>query len=454
MHFGLEQYVPLVLYMGAAVAFLLSLFWRPQAGLYFLIPLLPMQTIRYRIMDLPLGNKLIDILLLGVILGAVFKGGFRLEKTPLNKVLLVFGIFCYIQLWRGAFFLNSDLPLSIGDPRFSNWKNYMVMFIIFVVAVNVIKDVKQIKIIVVLMCLSVLAVDKGFYSTMSDRDLSHFSYEVRDGGPLGYAGVNGVATFEAEFMLFLLGMSAMQKRKSLKLGMWALAAFSGYCLLFSFSREAYAGILVGLLFLGLLKQRWLLIALTVFLFSWQTLVPTSVRERVDMTYDKNDQQLDTSAQDRVTLWNDAMDLFHQNPAIGAGFDTYQWQHRVGIYTDTHNYFLKVLVETGVIGLLFFLFILAKMTRSGLKLFNSARDPFLQSIGLGFALLMAGVFVVNFFGDRWLYVEVNGFLWVLLACVVRGQMIENQRASEPAAAGTARVASNESLIAEEEEPVYA
>ena len=52
-------------------------------------------------------------------------------------------------------------------------------------------------------------VDKGYYGTMSDRDLSHFSYEVRDGGVLGYAGVNGVATFEAEFMLFLLGLSAI-----------------------------------------------------------------------------------------------------------------------------------------------------------------------------------------------------------------------------------------------------
>ncbi|MGC2697696.1 MAG: O-antigen ligase family protein [Candidatus Angelobacter sp.] len=453
MHFGLEQYVPLALYLGAMVAFLLSLFWRPQAGLYFLISLLPMQTIRYRIMDLPLGNKLIDILLLGVVLGAIFKGGFKLVKTPMNKVLLFFGIFCYVQLWRGAFFLNSDLPLSLGDPRFSNWKNYMVMFIIFAVAVNVIKEVKQIKIIVVLMCLSVLAVDKGFYGTMSDRDLSHFSYEVRDGGPLGYAGVNGVATFEAEFMLFLLGMSALQKRKSLKVAMWALAAFSGYCLLFSFSREAYAGILVGLLFLGLLKQRWVLIALAVFLFSWQTLVPTSVRERVDMTYDKNEQQLDTSAQDRVTLWNDAMNLFHQDPALGAGFDTYEWQHRVGIYTDTHNYFLKVLVETGVVGLLFFLFVLAKASRLGLKLFKSAQDPFLQSIGLGFTLLMACVFVVNFFGDRWLYVEVNGFLWVLLACVVRGQMIENQRAIEAANTSVAEIAEDASPTAEEE-PVFA
>lgn len=454
MHFGLEQYVPWVLYAGAAVAFLLSLFWRPQIGLYFLVPLLPLQTIRYRIMDLPLGNKLIDILLLGVILGAVFKGGWRMEKTPMNKLLLLFGIFCYIQLWRGAFYLNLEMPLSLGDPRFSNWKNYMVMFIIFAVAVNVIKDVKQIKIIVFLMCLSVLAVDKGFYGTMSDRDLSHFSYEVRDGGPLGYAGVNGVATFEAEFMLFLLGMNALQKRKSLKVAMWSLAAFSGYCLLFSFSREAYAGILVGLLFLGLVKQRWVLVALALFFFSWQTIVPTAVQERVLMTYDKDDQQLDTSAQDRVALWNDAMDLFHQNPVFGGGFDTYRLQHRVSIYTDTHNYFLKVLVETGVVGLMLFLYILAKASRLGLKLYRSAQDPFLQAIGLGFALMMACVFVVNFFGDRWLYVEVNGFLWVLLACVVRGQMIENQRAAATQTAGAAELPAGDQQLVHVEESVFA
>jgi O-antigen ligase len=429
VHLGLEQFVPLSLYFAAIVAFLLSLFWRPQVGLYFLIPLLPLQTMRYRLLDYPLGNKLIDMMLLAVVLGAVFKGNFRFAKTPMNKLLVLFGIFCYVQLWRGAFYLNTDFPLAISDPRFSNWKNYMVMFILFAVVVSVIKDVKQIKIIVVLMCLSVLFVDKAYYGNMSGRDLTHFSYEVRDGGMLGFAGVNGVATFEAEFMLFLLGLAAFQKRKSLKLALWGLFAFSGYCLLFSFSREAYAGILVGLLFLGLMKQRWVLIALVAFMMSWQSLVPASVQERILMTYDKNEQTLDTSAQDRVEIWNDAMNLFHQNPVVGAGFDTYQYQHRVGIYTDTHNYFLKVMVETGILGLLFFLYLLGKASRQGVTLFYSARDPFLRSLGLGFTLLMACVFVVNFFGDRWLYIEVNGFLWVLLACVIRGQMIENEKAQE-------------------------
>jgi O-antigen ligase len=325
----------------------------------------------------------------------------------------------------------------------------MVLFILFAIVASTIKDVKQIKIVILLMCVSVLLVDKGFYGNMSGRDVSHFSYEVRDGGPLGYAGVNGVATFEAELMLFVMGLAAYLK-KTWKLAAWGLVGFSGYCLLYSFSREAYAGILFGALVLGLMKQRWVLIALVEFLISWQSLVPTSVQERILMTYDQNEQQLDSSAQDRVTIWNDAMDLFQQNPAVGIGFDTYKYLHRVTIYTDTHNYFLKVLVETGVVGLLFFLWILMKMSWMGFRLFRSADDPFLKSLGLAFCLMMACVFVVNFFGDRWLYLSVNGYLWVGLALVVRAQAIVDGRAAEIT---ETRPSVNEEPTMDEE-PVYA
>jgi putative inorganic carbon (hco3(-)) transporter len=449
MHLGLEPYVPMALYLSALIAFGLSVFWKPQAGLYYLIPLLPLQTVRDRLIELPLGNKLVDIMLVGVVLGAVVKGGFKFVQTPLNRILLLYGIFCYLQLWRGAFFLNSALPLDIGNPRFSDWKNYMVLFILFAIVASTIKDVKQIKIVLLLMCAAVFLVDKGFYGNMSGRDLSHFSYEVRDGGPLGYAGVNGVATFEAEFMLLLMGLCAYVK-KSWKLAGWGLLMFCGYCLLYSFSREAYVGFLIGVLLLGFLKQRWVLLALMVFLISWQSVVPTSVKERVLMTYDTTDQQLDTSAQDRVTIWNDAMNLFEQNPVVGIGFDTYQWLHRVTIYTDTHNYFLKVMVETGVIGLMFFLWLLMKMSRAGYRLFRTAQDPFLKSLGLAFCLMMACVFVVNFFGDRWLYLSVNGFVWVTLACVVRAQIIVDEGA---AAEATEQSAPAEEEPVMEEEPVY-
>ncbi len=163
-----------------------------------------------------------------------------------------------------------------------------------------------------------------------------------------------------------------------------------------------------------MKQRWMLLALVAFLISWQSVVPTSVQERVLMTYDTNDQQLDTSAQDRVTIWNDAMNLFQQNPVIGIGFDTYEWLHRVTIYTDTHNYFLKVMVETGVIGLMFFLFLLMKMSRMGYRLFRTAEDPFLKSLGLacvpGHGLRVRGEFLwrsMALFAGKWIFMGDHG-----------------------------------------------
>jgi hypothetical protein len=67
--------------------------------------------------------------------------------------------------------------------------------------------------------------------------------------------------------------------------------------------------------------------------------------------------------------------------------------------------------------------------------------------------MVCVFVVNLFGDRWLYVEVNGFLWVMLACVVRGLMIESER-KEESSSTTNQSSPNALAWVREEEPVLA
>ena len=110
----------------------------------------------------------------------------------------------------------------------------------------------------------------------------------------------------------------------------------------------------------------------------------------------------------MTIWNDAMNLFQQNPVVGIGFDTYEWLHRVTIYTDTHNYFLKIMVETGAVGLLFFLWLLMKMSRIGYRLFRTAEDPFPQITGAGFlpgdGLCVCGEFLwrsLALFAGEWI-----------------------------------------------------
>ncbi len=414
---------PLALYISAIIVLLLSVFWRPQIGLYFLIPLLPLQTTRYKILDYPLGNKLVFIILLGVILGLLLRGRSLLPPAlPLKKLLILFMLFHFVSLWYGAFYLGGPLPLSFDDPRFETWINYMVMPGLYFVVVCAIRDVKQMKILIMLMCLSLLVVDRGFYSTQRGRDLSQYSDRLRDAGPLGYAGTNGLGAFEAAVSTFLLGLYAFEKKKWIKLAILGLLAGNMYCLLFSFSRGGYIGFLAGLVFLGTFKERKLLIVVLALVIGYGALLPTAVRERIAMTYDEDSGSVDSSSEGRLDLWRDAAQLFLENPVIGTGFDTYAYLHRVGGFQDTHNIYLKVLVETGLIGLALFLALLVGIYRLGFRLFRSAQDPFLASVGLGFAAMVVVTFMTNLFGDRWTYLQVSGYLWTWLACVVRGQKI--------------------------------
>jgi len=213
----------------------------------------------------------------------------------------------------------------------------------------------------------------------------------------------------------------------MRIGVLGVLACNTYCILFSFSRGAYLAT-VGLLFLfGLFKERKLLVVGVLLVVSWQALVPDAVQERITMTYDDKSGTVDGSAGERLLLWQDAFNLIKSNPILGTGFDTYEFMGRVGDFRDTHNYYMKVLVETGVPGLLFLLYLLYRFWGTGWKLFRSTQDPFLESLGFGFAAMALVVIVVNLFGDRWLYLQVNGYTWVALGLAMRGQLISDEQA---------------------------
>lgn len=432
IHFGLEHVLPLVLYVAMYATFIVSVLWRPSVGVYMLALTLPLQTGRFQLHQFFLGPQFLDILMLGTVLGLVLKGQPVIPKAGINKVLLVFAVFCYFSLWEGSFFIDAPFPLWISDPRLSDWKNYMEMFLFALIVASTIKEKKQMVMLLVVMGLSVLVVNRAFYSTMSGRDLSHFSYAVRDAGPLGYAGVNGLAAFEAIVISFLIGFYSSVKKWLPRIVILLVIASCVYCLLYAFSRGGYVGLLVGMVTVGLFRSRWLIPLAAVLVLSWQTLLPQSVQERITMTTDDaaEGQQFDSSAQDRLVLWHDALELFKRNPISGTGFDTYGSMGRVGGYRDTHNYYIKVLAEMGVIGLMLYLALLWKMTTTGLKLLRATDDPFWRGIALGFLAMMGSIIVSNFFGDRWTYQQLDGYIWIILGCVIRG-LINLQEQSESA-----------------------
>ncbi|HVC89182.1 MAG TPA: O-antigen ligase family protein [Acidobacteriaceae bacterium] len=411
---GLGHYIPIVVYLGFWVMSIVSLVKQPLWGFYFMLPFLPYRTLRDRIIDYPLGAYMLTILLLCVIAGALLRGK-RLPKTKMYAIWLIFAIYLYISLWIGAALKGAPLPIWQNAANFATWKAYMIIPMVFVAAGLVIEDRKSIKMTILITAIALALIDRSCILESLTRSWSSFSENKRTDSPLAY-GPNQAAAFLVQFAMFFWGLTQFVKRIKFKVIGYALVAATLFAMMYMFSRAGYAAALFAVLLLGLLKDRKMLLVFAAFLLTWQTLVPTAVRERVKMT-DENG-QLDTSAQERIDLWENAREAIVESPIVGQGFATFQLGEHVDNLKDTHNYYVKVIVETGIVGLGIFLFLLQQMAATSYRLFKRASDPLYRGLGLGLLLATSACLVGNFFGDRWTYLEIMGLLWVQFAAAVR------------------------------------
>jgi putative inorganic carbon (HCO3(-)) transporter len=404
-----------VAYLGFWVMCVVSLTGKPLLGLYYMIPFVPYRTMRDHFLNYPLGANALTILTAAVIIGALMHGK-RLPKSKLYLIWLVLAIYLYLSMWAGAGMGNAPAPLWLSDINFVTWKDYMMIPLVFVASSLVIEDRKAVRTTIILVAISLLFIDKSSLTESLSRTWTNFDENKRDGGPLGY-GSNQTAAFLAQFAMFFWGAVVFVKRKKFKLLLYGLIALTILTTMYTFSRGAYAAILLAVLILGVVKDRKLLVILGVFLFFWQTIVPVPVRERVTMTKSANG-QLEASAQERVDLWDNAETSFLHSPIIGNGYATFQFGAHVDNLSDTHNWYVKVLVETGVIGFIIVLLLLQQGTVMAFRLFRRSKDPLYRGLGLGLFLAFCSSMTANCFGDRWTYLEITGLLWVLVSAALR------------------------------------
>jgi putative inorganic carbon (HCO3(-)) transporter len=417
---GLVHYIPMVAYLGFWVMCLVSLTGRPLLGLYYSMPFMPYRTMRNHFLDYPLGTNMMTILIVCVILGALFKGK-RLPKSKLYLTWLALGIYLYVSLWIGTALSNAPLPLWLSDPNFVTWKDYMLLPLVLVAAGLVIEDRKAVRTVVLITAVSLFLVDRSAIMESMSRSWGTFDESKREGGPLALQS-NELAAFLAQFGMFFWGFGQFMKRKKVKLLCYGLAAFTLFGTMYTFSRGAYLAVLFSAFVLAVVKDRKLLLVLGVFLVTWQTVVPVAVTQRINMTENSNG-VLEASAQERIDLWEQSKQMFFSSPIVGTGYATFQLGEHVDNLRDTHNWYVKVLVETGIIGGLFALLVLGQMLSAGFRLFRKAKDPLYRGLGLGFFIALCSCVIANCFGDRWTYLEINGLLWVLTGATLRAIELE-------------------------------
>lgn len=419
MHTGLGIYIPLALYLAVLGSCLVSMWGYPRIALYVLTFLLPLQTTREKLLQFPGASHLIYFLLIAVFVGIRVTHSEPLPRHALKGLLISWVVFNYLSLWYGSLYIDGPLPLAFSEPRFEMWRTLSLFPLCYLAAAYAVVNKRHIQWVLFFMCLSTMVVNRGFISSTAGRSFEHFSYDIRDASTLGYAGENGLAAFAAQMVLLIGTVATGAETKLQRIALYGCVAATFYTVLFTFSRGAYLGLGAGCLVLGFLRYKKLLLGLLLVAVMWQAILPASVQERI-MSTRTSDGTLEPSANERMQIWDDAWDLVLASPIVGIGFNTYQYLHRVGGYNDTHNYYLKVLVEGGIVGLILFLWILIANVRMGYRLYSSCKDGFLRALGLGFAAQIVCVIVVNVFGDRFHYLQISGFTWIMMGCVVRAQ----------------------------------
>lgn len=416
MNSGLMHFVPFIIYFVGIIVAFLSILVNPLLGVLFLFPLLPYQNIFEKIYAFPVGNNLNDIIICSIFIGWLLRKG-KSENTGLG--FAIFGIVFTSLIGTINAISKLGLSLNSGNTFLADWKNYMLLPLLWFLTYKNVKDKKTIQILVLLLVLGIIGADYYFYTNIKWMNLWHYSDRTRNmmEGLFVYLGPNHYGAFFVHFLFVLLGIFLFSKSKIIKAILLLVISFTIYCLIYTYSRGAYLAIVGGLLFVGLLKDRRILIGLIVFALFWRVLVPISVSERIDMTKTESG-ELEDSAAIRIGLWQAALTMFNESPIIGHGFSTFQYNFKGETWRDTHNYYLKMLVELGIFGLVAFIFFMVCAFRRSWLLYRIAKDPLYKGLGFGFAACIIAAAITNFFGDRWTYLSLGSYFWIFLGIVNR------------------------------------
>jgi len=420
------QLLPYWFYFIGIIVFFVALF-KVEYGILFLIPLLPLQTVLDRMQAFPFGKDFVDILIIamiiGWIIGKALKGEKIFESSGLNTLLVLLVIYTFFSFYHGFAYFGQPASLDFRDPRMQTWKNYIILPNIYFLVLNNIKEKKHLRWLALLMVAVVFVMALRFFREYRWMDKSYFRNEMRWSGSFSYLGPNEYAAFFSHYIFVIIGLLLFIKSKIKKIFFFSTIILNLYCIIFLYSRGSYLAAFIGLALIGILRKNIILIIILVTLIiSYNTILPKSVVERVQMTRNEYG-ELENSAQMRVDVWKQSMDLFSSTPIIGIGFNIFPYLgFELG---DTHNLYIKILLEQGICGLILFLLIILFALFTSWNLYRKAKDNFLKGLGFGFFFCIISLLISNYFGDRWTYLPLGAYFWAFMGLVVRANIITQQ-----------------------------
>jgi O-antigen ligase len=250
----------------------------------------------------------------------------------------------------------------------------------------------------------------------------HYSDQLRINGTFMELGANEMGAFFVTASLvalgFVVGLRSVPRWRLLCLAAAGLAV-TGVVL--SYSRTAYVALLAAAVLLLVMPRFRLRLLMPVFVavLVLPMMLPHSAIERFEsISIEKG--QRDESTENRFHFWEVAEEQFVKRPLLGTGFHTFHHGGINPLEMDTHNFFLRELVEKGIVGALVLAALLLSVLRLCWRGFRAATPGshyygFMIGLTAAFVALMIG----NVFGDRFTHYPMIAHFWLYVGLALRG-----------------------------------
>jgi O-antigen ligase len=179
-------------------------------------------------------------------------------------------------------------------------------------------------------------------------------------------------------------------------------------LFYTQSRSSYAATLpVIMVFVWLSEKRhWVIIGVLLLGISLPFIAPKAAKDRIIYTFtqgeDRQDvveirgERLDTSTSARLRNWKEASSDWIKHPILGFGMTGY------GL-VDTQ--YIRVMTETGFIGLLTFFLLMYTLFRQTYVIFKEATKPFYRGLSMGFLAGFVGMLFHSIGANTFIIVRI-------------------------------------------------
>lgn len=330
-------------------------------------------------------------------------------RTPLNRPIAYYILVCVASTLLGAMFGRVDLKTGVLFVL-----KYFEYVVIYFMVANYFRDRKQLKTFVWAMLLTCVIVSVVSLAQIPEGERISAPFEGKVGEPNTYGG------YLVFMMSLATGLALMEESPRTRLIAFFLVILFSIPLLYTQSRSSYlAAIPAVLSFLWLSKRKqWIPPALLLVALLLPFMAPKVTKDRVSYTFTQGigrpdsvtvaGVQLDTSTSARIQSWQEAMRDLVQHPVLGFGVTGYR-------FVDAQ--YVRVATETGFLGLLFFLLLMATILRESYRVFKVSHDPFDKGLAIGFIAGFTGLLFHAIGANTFIIVRIMEPFWFIAAMVM-------------------------------------